>query len=470
MKNFIKIFALLLCVCIVSCDDDSKDNAGPGLAIVSRDTNITAAGGTVTVNLSMEGDEAVSDQTWCTATVSGKVVTVILETNLSIEGRTAMVTVTKGEDKVSFPVTQPSNKVPVPEMETVSFDADVATKIIAVDHFAPFEAQVESGVTWLDAKVVGSYVELTTTQNNFTTNTLSTTVKLISGTLESSILVTQNGIVLIPEKTEQLLSNEGDEITIKVNSTRAFTAVSSEEWLTVTSDGSSVTLIAGDNTGNPVRNATVTLTSESLTATINVVQRPPVYTDYLGNWTLTGLDAGVPFTYNLSIGQATANSTYRVTGWGKSVVATNSQYAIQAKFDEATGYIFITAQKDLGTYTDANGVEFYVRFYGQTESGGKVYYVPGNSYICYAGMLHSDGTVHWENGLVNYVDGSSEVVVGAKYFIERKSDGGVLAFNVDSPFMRMPVMTKEVTRLLKSSMIQVGNISATQVETNKLVK
>lgn len=30
MKNFIKIFALLLCVCIVSCDDDSKDNAGPG--------------------------------------------------------------------------------------------------------------------------------------------------------------------------------------------------------------------------------------------------------------------------------------------------------------------------------------------------------------------------------------------------------------------------------------------------------
>ena len=117
-----------------------------------------------------------------------------------------------------------------------------------------------------------------TAQTNYTNNNLTTKVKLVSGSLESEITVTQSGIQLIPEKTTQVMYYTGDEVNIKVNSTLPFTAESDEDWLTVAYDESSLTLTATDNSGQPNRTATVTLTSETLTATIAVTQRLPVYT------------------------------------------------------------------------------------------------------------------------------------------------------------------------------------------------
>ena len=65
MKKFISIFALLLCVCITSCDDEN--NATEELSIIARESTITAAEGEVTVTLSTEVDKAISDKEWCKA-------------------------------------------------------------------------------------------------------------------------------------------------------------------------------------------------------------------------------------------------------------------------------------------------------------------------------------------------------------------------------------------------------------------
>lgn len=434
MKRIINIFALLLCVCIVSCDDDSKELSAIGISVIERDEDITAAGGTMIVNLSAEGDKVVSDKDWCKVSIEGKMVTVTLDANLDIEGRTAMVSVIKGEHKISFPVSQPSNKRPVPETESLSFGADAETKRVSVDYNAPFQVQLEAGVTWLDAKVEGNSVVFVT-QNNYTEHRLSTTVKLISGKLENSIRVMQEGLLLIPEKTEQVMFDAGGKVTIQVNSTRPFTAVSDAEWLVVTSDDSSVTLTADDNAGNPARTATVTLSSEGLKATIAVVQRFPVYADYLGEWLLTPEGGGDE--YAITIEQNVENSTYRVKGWGKSTLAAN--YPLAAKFDAAKGQICITTQKNIGIFS-YNGAEHDVCFYGKIEvQPGQFSYVTG-SYDCYIGTFQGDGTVKWKNGSVTLSGGAKYELLGALYYFINSS-GGASSFNSDVPIY-CPVMEK----------------------------
>lgn len=450
MKKFINIFMLLLCVCIVSCDDSNDNDAG--LEIVKRDATATATGGDLTVTLSAEGDKVVSDQTWCTVSLSGKVVKATLEANTTLEGRTALVTVIKGANSLSFPITQPGNLIPAAEDNNIAFDAHGGIQRIHVSNSLPFTATPAD--SWLSAQVDGNTLVLTA-QTNYTNNNLTTKVKLVSGSLESEITVTQSGIQLIPEKTTQVMYYAGDEVNIKVNSTLPFTAESDEGWLTVAYDESSLTLTATDNSGQPNRTATVTLTSETLTATIAVTQRVPIYADYIGGWTLTGYDSGTQFTYNLTIEQATANSTYALTGWGKSVVATDSKYALQANFDATGGYIYITAQQNIAVFSDDEG-DYDVMFYGMIEYGGGVSYVTGSGYICYIGLLQRDGTVKWENGLVTIGGGAVYDVVGGMYRIRDRSDGKVYAFNVDSPFMRMPVMKKAVSSASTRSVLGFG--------------
>lgn len=425
---------LLLCVCIVSCDD-SNDNTEE-IKILRRDTNIAATGGSLTVTLSTEGDKVISDKGWCVASISGNVVNITLEANTNLEGRTAMLTVSKGSESLSFPITQPGNLVPTAEVDNLEFDAHGGSQQVNVRNAIPFTAT--SQADWLSTQVNGSTLILTA-EPNYTEKAISTTVKLVSEGLESEFTVTQTGIKMIPEVNTLTMSNSGGEAVIKVNSTLPFTAVSDKDWLAVSFDNNSVTIKALANSVTSARSAEVTLTSETLTATISVVQS--MYPDYIGNWTLTGMDGGNSFTYNLTIEEATINSTYKVTGWGKSIVATDRNYAIQANFDPPTGLIYITAQENIGVYSDEEG-SYDVMFYGYVDLGGNSVPVTGNGYICYIGMLQSDGTVQWDNGEVTIGNGATYEVVGGMYRIKDQSTGTMYGFNVDSPFMRQPVMKK----------------------------
>lgn len=464
MKKIYGILCILLCFFLTGCDDDSKGDVGPDLEIAERIGNITAAGGSVNVTLSLEAAEAKSNQSWCTTNVSGKTVTVTVAANPDLEGRTAIITVTKEKESLFFPVTQIGNMTPTPEVNTVNFDANGGIQKIYVDNVSPFTAIPEDD--WISAEVIGDTLILTA-QTNYTVNTNTTTIKLTSGNLESEMTVTQTGIILTPEITAVLLYNSGDNIRIKINSTLPFTAESSDPtWLTVTTGSDFINLVATDNSGKPERTATVTLRSQGITATIAVTQRAPVYTDYLGNWILKGEDNGNTFTYNLSIVQNTANSTYKITGWGKSIVATDSKYALNANFDAASGLIYITSQENIAVYTDASNVQYDVMYYGQIEMSGKIYYVSGSGYLCYVGMLQRDGSVQWINGEVSLEGGGDYEVVGAKYYIKSRDDNQVRSFNVDSPFMREPLMEKAST---STSLRNIAKVKQTvRIEINQL--
>lgn len=436
MKKIYGILCILLCFFAAGCDDDSNDDARPRFEITERVVNISAGGGTVTVTLSMDATGAKSNQDWCTAAVSGKKVTVTLAANQELEGRTAVVTVTDGQESLSFPVTQIGNMIPTAEITNVKFDAKGGTQKIYVYHGSDFTATPADD--WVTASVDGDSL-LLTAQLNATVDPKTTTVKLSSGNLESEITVSQTGMVLIPEKKIVNLRNAANEVKLKVNSTLEFTAESSAAWLTVTAGADFITLAATDNTGQPARTATVTLASEGLTAEIEVSQS--AYADYLGNWVLTGEDNGQPFTYDLAITEKEAGSTYKISGWGKSVVATDAKYAITANFDAAGGLIFIAAQQNIGAYTDAGGT-YDLHFYGNILFNGGISYVTGTGYIIYIGELQADGSVQWSNGSVTLSGGGKYEVIGGQYRMKSRTDGKVYSFNVDRPFMREPVMKK----------------------------
>ena len=464
MKKIVNILMFMLCLCVVSCGDDSNTDTSE-IGIIAKAPNVTASGGKLTVTLSVEGDEVVSDQSWCTTSLSGKTVVLNVEANKGLEGRTAIISVIRGTGSISFPITQPGNKIPVAETGNVEFDAHGGVREISVESPLQFEAFVPAEVKWLSVQVDKNKLILTT-QHNYTLDNLSTKITLKSGDLETEIDVVQSGIVLIPEKANLVMYNGGDEIVVGVESTLPFTAVSNQSWLkiAVNEDGS-VTLNAEDNSGQSMRTATVTLTSESLVAKINVTQRPPLYSDYVGKWTLTGIDNGNKFNYSLTIAQATANSTYKVTGWGKSAVATDSKYAIQANFDPQSGLIYITAQEKLGVYNN----QYDIMFYGQVEIEGEVYYITGKNYLCYVGVLQRDGSVQWMNGEVSLQDGDYDVV-GAMYMLIDKSTGRATSFTVDSPFMREPIMVKAATANSRSIMSSEGGMQIVKKSASSLIK
>lgn len=435
MKKFISIIALLLCVCITSCDDEN--NATEELDIIASESSITAAEGEVKVILSTEADKAISDKEWCKPTLEGNLLRLTVDANTGLEGRTAKIEIIKGQRSLTYYVTQPGNHIPTAETEKIIFDAHGGSREISVNSSIPFTAT--SADSWLTVQVSENKLILSTS-TNYTKEVLNTTVKLVSGSLESTLTVTQTGIELVPEKTSVVMYFAGDEQTIQVKSTLPFTAEAEDDsWLTVTNDEKSLTLTAPDNSEQPARSTKITLTSGELTATIDVTQRPPVYGDYLGNWNLTGEDAG---TYNLNIVQDQAESTYKVTGWGKSIVATDSQYALTAYFDEETGIIFIPEQENLGTYNN-QGTECPVVFYGKFLYGGSPSLYGGGE-IVYLGLLMRDGSVQWLNGSFEF-RGQKYDFLGGQYFLDT-GGGRFASFNVDSPIMSNPKMTKAATR------------------------
>lgn len=450
MRKYISILIMLLCVGFISCDDGSNDV--PAFKIAGNEMDITAVGGKVTVTLSMDGEKAISDQTWCVPSVSGKTVELTLEKNPSLEGRTALVTVTKGAESILFPVTQPGNIIPTPDSDAIEFDAHGGEIKIPVRNVLPFRVELEDDATWVTARVDGSTLVLNA-ETNYTRNSLAVTGKLISEGLESEFTVTQSGIVLTPEKTSVLMYNAGDEVTLKVESTLEFNVSSDQEWLEVTKGDGSILLKAGDNSGKARRTATVMLTSEGLTATVNITQRPPIYTDYLGSWTLIGMNGNTPFTYNISLTQATANSTYTLTGWSKSGI--DEDCPLEVVFNGESGEIEIYAQKNLGVYTQ--GADVYdVCFYGMVEVSPGSYQPVNGNYVCYTGMLQRDGTVEWQNGEVTLSSGDY-VLSGSMYWLVSRASGGLASFNADKPFMSNPVMVK--TAMTRSRSIQRSVIS-----------
>lgn len=425
MRKLYSILYLLLCLCITGCDDDSNEGE-PTLSIVKSDITFTAAGGTGSIEVdALQAIKAESDKDWCTVAVNGKTVTLTVGMNPDISGRTALITVISEDEIQQLSCSQAGNRVPLPEKEAVTFDANGGTVKIVVESVLPYDVRTEAD--WINCTIEEDTLSITV-PTNYVTTSRNAALTLTVGKLESQIAVEQTGIVLQPEVSELVVANGGETVRINVQSTLEFTAVSDQEWLTVTAAKNYITLEAGDNTGGTPRSATVTLNSKGIVATIDVIQKPLVYEDFLGTWVLTASNEGTPVNRTVRMEAAVQGSTYKLYGFGASDMANN--YPITVNYDTETGLVFIINQDNIGTDADGNIVGF--------TAATADYGVITGRFISAIGQL-SKGKLTWELQTVDLGTGPEPIVgIGYRY---KDPAGGWHTYNVDGTLSDL-VMTK----------------------------
>jgi hypothetical protein len=158
--------------------DEYPGFAETQLIVKSADVAFLAAAGSGTIVVSeITGTlSAASDQAWCKTSVSGNTVTVNVDANNSISGRTALITLRAGERENYVPVTQ---KGAVLTLATTSVDVDGKGGQVRI----AFEADVTvtsitSPDTWITGAVEGQELALQLSANPSYTETRTGRISL----------------------------------------------------------------------------------------------------------------------------------------------------------------------------------------------------------------------------------------------------------------------------------------------------
>lgn len=106
MKKIFSIITLCLCTLLVACSDD--DSVTSSLQIVATDgIDFSAASGEGTITVSANGTvTATSNKEWCTTSVEGNVIHVVVETSSEVTSRIALITISSGTSRIEVPVVQ----------------------------------------------------------------------------------------------------------------------------------------------------------------------------------------------------------------------------------------------------------------------------------------------------------------------------------------------------------------------------
>lgn len=422
MKKLFYIFSFCLLAFAIGCSDGENDVTVPELGIENSGVIFSVLGGTGTIELKAPGATATADQDWFTVSVSGKTITVTASPNSTVNGRTGLVLIKQNGLERAVPVTQSGNRAPAPEVTEIMMPVRASEAFIFVDCEIPFTAT--SQADWLTTHVMGDTLVLKTA-DNIGHPVRTTTVTLTSGTFNVPVTVTQDGIVLIPESTDVILSNDGETLKVAVEASGTFTAKSDASWLSVTKGSNYVNLVAQKNPGTTVRTAVVTLSLDGYNVEIHVTQRLYIYTDYLGTWKLNAKaqkDAST-VTLELKVVEKVAGTSYSVYGWGGSEWATD--FPITMDFITADGTLKIDNQENLGTNEDG----YQIAFTGATSEYGVL---PGK-FTCMISQ-RTGNVVTWTPQNSPYGQ-----VVGVGYHF--KKPDGWYSYNID-PITTNMTMTK----------------------------
>lgn len=183
----LSIFALVLC--LTGCDDYDYKESVQTLFVVESDLDFAAIGGTGTIVTTSEKGaiSAKSDKEWCTVTVSGMTVTVTVVAHTEIVNRTAVVTISSGNESVEVPVTQAPMLFIIDQL-AVTAAWPLGTYEVPVTSDLPIEATSEE--TWINPTVSGKKVIIEVLENPYgRPRTGEVTVK--SGEVKQTIVVTQ---------------------------------------------------------------------------------------------------------------------------------------------------------------------------------------------------------------------------------------------------------------------------------------
>ena len=269
MKKIYLISVLLLSMVLAGCENSSeyRDFLDTQVKIENSDVVFTAAGGTGTIEIATEDFTSISDQSWCTLTTNGKIITVNATPNVSISGRTARVTVKSG-DKVNY-VSVSQAALVIAAARQVGIDGK--GEILRVPYESAITPTIQSSESWLTALVDGNEIVLTAEPNPSLSIIRTATVSILDGF--ATITVTQATNYLTMDAYSATLDGRGETVKVGYDDTNPIIVQSNGAWLTATVVGDSVVLTAPANP-NPIatRSTTVTVSVLDGQTTINVTQ------------------------------------------------------------------------------------------------------------------------------------------------------------------------------------------------------
>lgn len=156
-----------IAVALISCDDDENGYAvsDDAIHIVSNDLIFPAEGTTAVVQVEVAGTlEATVDADWCTASVSGHMVTVTAEANYGFDGRTALLTLKSGQASRQLPVQQLGMVLDMPMVVSGHYSPREGEEFsLTIVHNVPMTATTDQ--TWLHPVVDGNTLHVKVDSN-----------------------------------------------------------------------------------------------------------------------------------------------------------------------------------------------------------------------------------------------------------------------------------------------------------------
>jgi hypothetical protein len=145
--------------------DQGRSFAETQVTVVKSNVTFTCAGGTGEIVVDTDGKAvtAVSDQEWCTTSVSGQTIKVTVGENINLLSRSAVITITSGEKKNSVPVYQEPLSLTL-KSYTAEFPGTGGDISIGYECIGQVTA-ITSDRPWVEGTVSGNEIVLTASES-----------------------------------------------------------------------------------------------------------------------------------------------------------------------------------------------------------------------------------------------------------------------------------------------------------------
>jgi len=297
---------------------------------------------------------------WLTIAPSADQSRIVLTTTTNTTNMERNTTITLSNtastSSATINVTQAKASTPVPSPDSLHFDNKGGAYRISINSEVAWTAS--SSASWLtitpDKGDAGKTDITVSAVANASTSSLKAFVYITIGTTRVlSIPVSQDGLFLYSGRSKITLSDDAVTDTTAIFANIAWTAVSSDSWLTISpasgTNNGTLRLTAPENTSKEGRTATVTLSSGAIKRTVSVTQEGKYFS--LKPTTAT-------------INHAAAGGTHSVTlatndSWTASHTSTWMQLSQSSGSSAATVVMTtpsntsIVARRDTTTFTPA---------------------------------------------------------------------------------------------------------------------
>lgn len=184
MKKIITIIVTILLLQLSACDDENYGNfADTQVQIEKSDVIFTASGGTGSIVIADDEQSfsATSNENWCKISISGNSIIVTVEPNLSMLGRTAMITISSGERRNYVPVSQDPVYLVLDSYDDVVFLGKGGTLSFPYECTANVPIKVIAEAQWITAAASDGMIVMTAATNTNFLESRNTTIRIVAG-------------------------------------------------------------------------------------------------------------------------------------------------------------------------------------------------------------------------------------------------------------------------------------------------